>query len=130
MKKSPFSVAKAKRIFMRLGYSEQQFDAVMLEVRKSGHAKDLVHRPTFRACMFLALEIPTKVFTLFAKFYDADHHRLPRNPVHFNALYDAEQSVYTDDVSKAIKQVAHITGTKYLGTAVGRLERMKRFNNG
>lgn len=126
--KSPFLVNKARRIFMRMGYTEAQFNQVMACVRKHGHAKDMVHRPTFKAAMFLALGVKPQVGALFERFYTADKTRLPTNRRHFDALNEIEQSVYTDEVSKAIHSAARRTGTQYLGTAVNRLERMKRFN--
>lgn len=118
---------KAKRIWLRMGYSEQDFAAVLAEV---GNTTLMIHPATFRKAMFLVCGLKTQVFKLFVRFYKADKNRLRVQTKHFDVLYDTEQTVYTDDVSEAIHRVAKTTGTKYLSTAVARLERMKRFNNG
>lgn len=128
--KSPFIVNKLRRNFVKMGYSEAQFNAVMSQVRRKGHAKYMVHRPTFKACMYLILNLRPQVGKLLDNFYDKDKIRLPANKAHFDVLNDIEQSVYTDDVSDAIHAVAHRTDTRHLGTAINRLERMKRFNRG
>ena len=120
-------VPKAKRIWLRMGYSEQDFKNVLAEI---GNTSNLIHPPTFKQAMFLVCDLKPQVFNLFLRFYKADKNRLRVHEKHFDALYDAEQTVYTDDVSKALHSVAKATGTKYLSTAVARLERMKKFNNG
>jgi len=118
---------KAKRIWLRMGYSEQDFVDVIREV---GNSTLLIHPQTFKQAMFVVCGLKPQVFKLFVRFYKADKNRLRTQAKHFDVLYDTEQTVYTDDVSKAIRKVAKATGTKHLSTAVARLERMKRFNNG
>ena len=120
-------VPKAKRIWLRLGYSEQDFNNVLREI---GNTSALIHPPTFKQAMFIVCGLKAQVFNLFVRFYKADKNRLRVQEKYFDVLYDAEQTVYTDDVSRAIRSVAKATGTKYLSTALARLERMKRFNNG
>lgn len=120
-------VPKAKRIWLRMGYSEQDFNNVLEEI---GNTSQLIYPPTFKRAMFLVCDLKAQVFNLFVRFYKADKNRLRVQEKHFDVLYEAEQSVYTDDVSKAIRAVAKATDTKHLSTALARLERMKRFNNG
>ena len=120
-------VPKAKRIWLRMGYSEQDFNTLLEEIGTSGV---LIHPPTFKRAMFLVCGLKAQVFNLFLRFYKADKNRLRVQEKHFDTLYAAEQTIYTDDVSKAIRAVAKATDTKHLSTALARLERMKRFNNG